>query len=76
MKTYLAGIVRYGLAQVPGFLVLATLGGLMVWGHHHKWKVPRFAELWGAGAAPGALGRRSKYRRQASPTDAGSASHA
>jgi multidrug efflux pump subunit AcrA (membrane-fusion protein) len=56
MKTYLAGIVRYGLAQVPGFLVLATLGGLMVWGHHHKWKVPRFAELWGAGEAPGAAG--------------------
>jgi cobalt-zinc-cadmium efflux system membrane fusion protein len=56
VRSYVAGIVRYGLAQLPGLLVLATLGALMVWGHHHKWKVPRFAELRGAGEAPGSEG--------------------
>lgn len=51
MNKGLLGLLRRGLGQIPGLLVLLTLGSLMAWGHHHKWKMPSLEEL-GLRAAP------------------------
>jgi multidrug efflux pump subunit AcrA (membrane-fusion protein) len=36
------------LGGIPTLIVLAGLGGLAWWGHHHGWSLPKFSELTGS----------------------------
>ncbi len=36
---------------LPTCLVLLAVGGVEAWGHHTGWKLPKFSELFGGGAA-------------------------
>lgn len=38
------------VSSIPTLLVLALLGGLAWWGHHHDWRIPAFSDL--TGTAP------------------------
>lgn len=43
--------LRWLLRAIPTVLVVATVGGLAYWGHHHGWKLPKFSTLNGGGHA-------------------------
>lgn len=43
--------IRRALAAVPNLLILGLLGAVGWWGHHTGWKLPKFSQLTGNGAA-------------------------
>lgn len=45
----LGAILHWLLQAIPTVLVLGALGGLLYWGHHTGWKLPKFSELNGEG---------------------------
>ncbi len=45
------GLARWLAGALPTALVLLTLGGLAVWGHHTGWTMPKFSTLFSTGPA-------------------------
>jgi len=43
------------LGGIPTLIVLAAIGGLAWWGHHHEWSLPKFSELTGSEKETGVL---------------------
>ena len=46
------GLIDRCLHSLPTIVVLAGLGSVAWWGHHHDWKVPKFSEISGMDAKP------------------------
>ena len=46
MVARLVNLLQHALAYLSTVAILGCLGGLLYWGHHHHWQIPRFAELW------------------------------
>ena len=45
---FLRGVATSIIGGIPTLIVLAALGGLAWWGHHHEWSLPKFSELTGS----------------------------
>ena len=46
-----ATLIHWLVETIPTALVLALLGGVLYFGHHSGWKLPKFASLFGAPAS-------------------------
>jgi cobalt-zinc-cadmium efflux system membrane fusion protein len=48
-----AGLSRFAVLAraVPPLLICSALGGLLLWGHHTGWAVPKFSEMFGPASA-------------------------